>query len=157
MGKQNLGSSDDTPIPTIVELVTSKGDDFIREWESLFMDENKDEVWSPVLDILDTEAEHEWIQTAVRHTIEFASNYTRRFLRTFRKWPLFMFWLVYSACDVVCDDRKKCAADMLEESEDVLGPALVIIRQAMWNYLKAAKSTGKLDPEVLYKYNQTLQ
>ena len=106
--------SDDT-FPTIVELVTSKGDVFLCEWESLVMDEYKDKVWSPVLDLLDGDAEHEhqWIQTAVRQIIEFAGNYTRRFLRCFRTWPLLIFWLVYSACDEVCDHRKQCAADVL--------------------------------------------
>ena len=120
----------------------------------MLRDEANNRQWRPLCELVSgldhAEREHV-VEQAVSHTLELASNYKRRFLRKTRRPPLTMLWLVWSPPHVGCQERRRCAQDLLDEGDEELGPTMAKFRRACGALLEDAAATGHLN-RVLWQF-----
>jgi hypothetical protein len=103
--------------------------------------------WAQLLEIVEGRDTAHWLGLAVEMVLGISAGYKRRVLMRTRRYPLLLMWLVWSPPSVECDERKKCASDLLDSAragnigDETTEKLLFVFRRA----IVLSARTGRLD------------
>ena len=140
----------DQQIPPIVELVTGKGEEIGRDWNTM-LGEGWADLWAdfPAW-IAPLSTNEEWVELAALATLEASCGYAMRILLPLRTFPRLWCWLVAQPARTVCKDRQLCARDMRQNAGMGLDSSTQKMVALFAEEIREAEEQGTL-PEALHQ------
>ena len=99
----------------LVDWVCKVSRDISKMWDLMLLPGSEHSHWKDLFDMIegDDEKEATYIALAVKHCLLLRSNFARRVETETSSFPQIILWLIFKAPDVYCENRIKCARDLL--------------------------------------------